>query len=246
MSFRPKNSVSYGRALLLWSLVFSVSFSALAFAPKSASCLLRQLDLLQNIRTGHVADPVRLASKISAKEKELEGLAFEGVIPWGPKKRDVVKRFLIEKAGMSFMAQKQPIYSTAQKLGKAEVDVNDILWSQIRCRNMSQDGKYSVVSNAKAIKDGTLDISVLPTIRVWRDTEGRIWTLDHRRLAAVKLSGVIEKITVEFVDEALVKAQQFKFDSHNDGKSLFVWLDEKGATEDLAIVLVNKKKVGGK
>jgi hypothetical protein len=245
MSFRPKINLSYGRLLLLWSLVFSISLSALGFSPQAPSCLIRQLDLLQNIKSGHLASPIKLAEELAAKEKQLTGLAYEGVIPWSPKKRDIGKRFLIEKFGMTFLAQKQPIFDVAQPLGKMEVSIDEIRWSQIHCRNMSQDGVHTVIQNAKDIKSGKLDISVLPVIKVWRDTEGRIWTLDHRRLAAIKLSGVIDKMTVEFVDATVVKQQQFKFGSLNEGRSLFIWIDDKDAAEDLAIVLVNKK-AGGK
>lgn len=242
MTVRPRLNISYGRFLLLWSLFFSLSLNA--FALKSASCLIRQLDILQNVKSGHILSPVKLANQLAEKERELQGLAFEGVIPWTPKKRDIGKRFLIEKFGMTSLAQKQPLFDVTQQLGKAEVSVDDILWSQIHCRNMSQDGVHTVIQNAKDIKSGKLDISILPTIKVWRDTEGRIWTLDHRRLAAIKLSGVIEKVPVEFVDASVVKAQQFKFGSLNQGHSLFIWIDDKDAGE-LAIVLVNKK-AGGK
>lgn len=226
--------------LFLW-LLLSLSFSLYAKGPQKPSCLLQNLTLLANLKTGHLArHPEKYTDLIAKKNKELEGLAYEGIIPWGPKKRDAIKRFMIEKFGMDKWAQDLPAFDKNQKLGKAVVDIDEIHWSQINARNMSQDGKYTVIDNAKSFKAGTLKVEQLPAVRVWRDVQGRVWTLDHRRLAAMRLSGVIKNVPVEFVDEATVKAQQFKFGTHNDGASLFVWLDDVQKEGDLAIVLVNK------
>jgi hypothetical protein len=85
------------------------------------------------------------------------------------------------------------------------------------CANISQDKKYSVVKN-----------------------EGRVWTLDYRRLAAMRLSGVVDKIEVEFVSEALVLEQKLKFSTQNSGRSILVHLDEDDAVEDLSIVITNE------
>ena len=193
--------------------------------------------LKENLKTGHIGDSEKYNSLLAQTEKEIDYLNHQGVISWGPKSRDAVKRFFIEKFNMGFMAQKRPPFDETQKLGKAEVNVTDIRFSQIRCRNSSQDGKYSVLGNAKSIQEGKLKVSDLPTIRVWRDTEGRIWTLDHRRLAAIRLSGSIDKVTVEFVDRAIVEAQKFKFDTLNEGRTMFVWLDDAKKETDLSVVI---------
>lgn len=174
-----------------------------------------------------------------AKEKELDGLNYAAVVPWVPRKRDAVHRFFIEKFNFK-NPNPMPVYDTAQQLGKQTVRLRDIRYSQANCRNMSQDKKYSVVANARSIKEGKLDIKVLPTIRVWRDTQGRIWTLDHRRLAAMHLSGAIDKLEVEFVSEALVKEQVFKFGTRNEGKTIFVYQDD--ADEKMSVVLMHKEE----
>ena len=236
MTLLPK--LKYG---VLLTLFLSLSFSLYAKGPQSTSCLIQNLALLQNLKSGHLAkNPDKFATVIAQKNKELDGLAYEGIVPWSPRKRDAVKRFMIEKFGMDNLSQELPAFDPTQKLGKSTIKIDDIRWSQVNARNVSQDGKYTVIGNAKAFKDGTLNVDKLPPIRVWRDTEGLIWTLDHRRLAAMKLSGVIDDVPVIFVDNATVKAQKFKFGTHNDGNSLFVWLDDKGLDDDLAIVLVNK------
>lgn len=241
MSTLPQISVPRWKIGILF--VFLLSWSlAWAKGPQPTSCLLKNLTLLQNLQTGHLASkPENFAAIIAKKNTELAGLDYDGIIPWHPKKRDAVKRFFIEKFGLNELGQELPVFDKTQKLGKADVDIMDIHWSQINARNMSQDGKYSVVGNAKAFKEGKLKVSDLPPIRVWRDATGKIWTLDHRRLAAMRLSGVIDQVPVEFVDEATVKAQQFKFGTLNGGKSLFVWMDGPGTEAELSIVISNEK-----
>lgn len=241
MSREQRHLISTWKLGMMFILLLSWSL-ALAKGPQPTSCLLRNLTLLQNLQTGHLAkQPEKFAELIAKKNAELSGLDYEGIIPWHPKKRDAVKRFFIEKFGMNELGQELPAFDKTQKLGKSEVDILDIHWSQINARNMSQDGKYSVVGNAKSFQEGKLKVSDLPAIRVWRDESGRIWTLDHRRLAAMRLSGVIDRVPVEFVDEATVKAQQFKFGTLNGGKSLFVWMDEPGTEAELSIVISNER-----
>jgi len=53
----------------------------------------------------------------------------------------------------------------------------------------NQTGGYTVLGNATALKDGMLLVSNLPLISVWQDSAGKIWTLDHRILAAFKEAG---------------------------------------------------------
>lgn len=191
------------------------------------------------MKTGHTLNlDKRLAATREIKREELEGLNFVDIVPWKPRKRDKVVRWVTSKTGTdAFMVATPPKYLKNQKLGEEVVNVDDIRWSQAQARNMSQDGKYSVIGNAKAIKDGKLDISILPTIKVFRDDAGRIWTLDHRRLAAIKLSGVIKKLKVEFVSEEIVKAQKFKFSTQNEGNSILIHLDGKADGGNLSVVV---------
>lgn len=229
----------------LWILLMGLSLQSFAkesFIPKKMT-LAQCFKLHKNLYTGNLPKKTpAVAQVMTKKEKELKGLNYVAVVPWKPQKRKMVERFLVEKFDANFLAQKLPTFDKTQKLGLSKLAVADIRWSQVACRNMSQDGKYSVVSNAHAIKNGTLDIKILPTIRVWRDDKGRVWTLDHRRLAAIKLSGAVKEIPVEFVSEEIVKAQKFKFGTLNDGKSIFIYQDEKGKKADLAVVLMDEVK----
>lgn len=226
------------RGAVIFFLLLSLSLSVQA---KKLS-ILQCFDLAKpNMDLGHIGPKNdRVANAIALKEKELEGLSYSGLVAWEPKKRQAVKRFLIEKGDMNFLANPLPAYDKSQKLGRATMSVQDIRWSQSMCRNSSQDKKYSVINNARALKEGTLKVDVLPKIRVWRDVEGRVWTLDHRRLAAMRLSGVIDKIEVEFVSEALVLEQRFKFSTQNSGKSILVHLDDGDTADDLSIVITNE------
>lgn len=226
---------------ILIALFVTLSQPGHSKEPYKKLSLLQCFKLQRSLKYGHI-EKLDSAAKgdIAATHSELRGLDYSGVVPWSPRKSEVVRRFAIEKLEMESLAAKMPVYDKTQKLGKTKVKVNDIRWSQMAANNVSQDGKYTVVGNAKAIKDGTLNITKLPTIRVWRDNQGRIWTLDHRRLAAIRLSGVIDEIEVEFVSEALVKEQKFKFSNRDEGRSIFLYLDEKDAKTDKAIVLSNE------
>lgn len=180
----------------------------------------------------------RLAASLQAKRQELEGLDFIGVVPWRPSRTGPVTRFITEKTGSDvFMTSLLPKYLPNQPLGKRTIKVRDIRWSQSQAANMSQDGKYTVVDNARALKAGTLNLNVLPVIRVWQDTQGRVWTLDHRRLAAIRMSGAFDEIPVEFVEESMVVAQKFKYSTRNEGNTILVHLDEKGSDGKMAIVV---------
>lgn len=223
------------RILGLILLLATTSTFAVSADKSLINCYFTQL----NMKTGHTLKmDSRLARSRELKREELEGLNFVGIVPWKPKKRDAVTRVITEKTGTNlFMRAWPPKYMKNQKLGEETVNVKDIFWSQAQARNTSQDKLYSVVGNARSIKEGTLDITKLPTIKVWRDETGKIWTLDHRRLAAVKLSGVIDKIKVEFVSEEIVKAQKFKFSTQNEGNSIMIYLDGKEDGGQLSVVV---------
>ena len=240
------SSVKYLNALRPGMLFLALIFICVpAQARDSKKISVKQcFDLVfPNLNLGHIGSKTsRVSRAIAQTEKELDGLSYSSVVAWEPKKRLAVKRFFIEKGKgkMDFLGQALPKYDQNQKLGKATMSIQDIRWSQSMCRNSSQDKKYSVINNAKAFKEGTLTVEKLPTIRVWRDTEGRVWTLDHRRLAAMRLSGVVDKIQVEFVAETMVKEQAFKFSTQNEGRSILVHIDDGETPDDLSIVLINE------
>ncbi|MBP3458390.1 MAG: hypothetical protein J6K58_04210 [Lachnospiraceae bacterium] len=59
------------------------------------------------------------------------------------------------------------------------IDVNSMQSS-----TKNQTGEHTVLGNAAAFKNATLQATDFPEIRIWQDADGKLWTLDHRRLAA--------------------------------------------------------------
>ncbi|EHH2451552.1 hypothetical protein J7X19_004456 [Vibrio vulnificus] len=80
-------------------------------------------------------------------------------------------------------------------------------------------GDYTVLGNAEALKNGTLKAEDLTTIKVWKDTEGNLWSLDHRRLAAFKESG-LDSIPVEWATAKEVKQQAWKMTTKTNGTTI--------------------------
>ena len=81
-------------------------------------------------------------------------------------------------------------------------------------------GDYTVLGNIDALKSGDLLPSQLGSpIKVWKDADGVIWSLDHRRLAAFKEAGISE-IPVEWATRAEVKNQAWKMSTKTDGLSI--------------------------
>ncbi|REF28251.1 RHS repeat-associated protein [Xenorhabdus cabanillasii] len=72
-----------------------------------------------------------------------------------------------------------------------EINPRKVRYMQSSISNSTGRGRYyTVLNNARDLRDGTLRPSDLRPIRIWKDTEGNRWTLDHRRLAAFKLAGL--------------------------------------------------------
>jgi len=99
-------------------------------------------------------------------------------------------------------------------------------------QDSSGDGVYTVLDNAIQLRDGVLKPQDLPTIRVWKDEQGRIWTLDHRRLAAYRIAGNLDSIPVQWVAPEIVERERFKFTTQSEGRTIRLNLGE-----GLAIVI---------
>ncbi len=87
-------------------------------------------------------------------------------------------------------------------------------------------GAYTVAGNAQALKKGTLKVTDLPPLTVWKDETGKIWSLDHRRLAAFELSGVVKEVPVKFVSKEEVLGDHYKFSNADGGRSIIIQLDD--------------------
>src|SRR5690606_7475766 len=98
-----------------------------------------------------------------------------------------------------------------------KLDPKKIHFMQSSIKNTT--GEYTVLGNAERLRLGTLKPEDLPAIRVWKDSSGKIWTLDHRRLAAFRLAGV-DEVPVQWASDAVVRSQMWKMTTRNGGTSV--------------------------
>ena len=96
------------------------------------------------------------------------------------------------------------------------VNPKDMHFMQSSIKNTT--GEFTVLENAKALENGSLNPEVLK-MDAWQDATGKIWTLDHRRLAAFKLSGLPEA-PVNWVTPTQVQSQMWKMSTKTGGTSI--------------------------
>ncbi|BFO08054.1 hypothetical protein GGER_05640 [Serratia rubidaea] len=90
---------------------------------------------------------------------------------------------------------------------------DDIHFMQSSINN--QTGEYTVLNNAAALKNGTLKPTDLPAIKIWQDSSGKLWTLDHQRLAAFKLSG-LKEVPVQWATEKEIAGQMWNITTRTE------------------------------
>lgn len=93
----------------------------------------------------------------------------------------------------------------------------------VRYASRKENGGYSVVENAQMLRQGLLVPEDIPTIFVWRDESGKVWTLNHRRLSAFVLAGNIIEIPVQWTNRKDVLSGHLdKFYPVSDGKTTYI------------------------
>jgi hypothetical protein len=102
--------------------------------------------------------------------------------------------------------------TTASKV----LNPKDIHFMQSSIKNAT--GDFTVLGNAEALRAGVLNPEVL-RINVWKDASGKIWTLDHRRLAAFRLSGLNE-VPINWVSPSQAQSQMWKMTTTNGGSAI--------------------------
>ncbi|ORM73410.1 hypothetical protein HA48_09855 [Pantoea wallisii] len=85
----------------------------------------------------------------------------------------------------------------------------------------NQTGEHTVLNNTAALKNGTLKPTDLSAIKIWQDSSGKLWTLDHRRRAAFKLSG-LKEIPVQCASEKEVAGKMWKMTTKTDEKIIIL------------------------
>jgi hypothetical protein len=135
----------------------------------------------------------------------VEGLTDAGVLVWG-----AYKYYKNYKAISPNYFKKAPVLND-------KLNPKDINYMQSSIKNKT--GDYTVLENIEGLKSGNLVPTDFPTIRIWKDVNGKIWTLDHRRLAAFKNSGVKE-IPVKWVSKDVVYSELWKMTTKTEGTSI--------------------------
>ena len=83
----------------------------------------------------------------------------------------------------------------------------------------NQTGEHTVLGNAEALKNGTLKVTDLPEIRIWQDSDGKLWTLDHRRLAAFRIAE-LDSVPFRWATDEEVAKQMWKMTTKTNGTSV--------------------------
>ncbi len=103
------------------------------------------------------------------------------------------------------------------KGGSKTVNPKDVNFMQSSIRN--QTGEHTVLGNAEALKNGTLQATDLPEIRIWQDADGKLWTLDHRRLAAFRIAG-LDSVPFRWATDEEIASQMWKMTTKTNGTSV--------------------------
>lgn len=83
----------------------------------------------------------------------------------------------------------------------------------------NQTGEYTVLGNAEALKSGALKATDLPEIRIWKDVDGKLWTLDHRRLAAYRIAE-LDRVPFKWASDEEIANQMWKMTTKTNGTSV--------------------------
>jgi len=175
--------------------------------------------ILENQNTNYANKSI-----ISRYKTILKGLHYHQVIKISEKffnedqKRIVTKPF--------------PRYRSSLKPLPQSIPIKKIHFMQNSIWTLFSNNQYNILTTARAIKNHQLNINTLPKISVWQDQQRRIWTLDHRRLAAIILAGNIKNAPVQWATAAEVNKKRYEYTTKNGGTSIILYL-----TQRLAVII---------
>ena len=101
--------------------------------------------------------------------------------------------------------------------GSNTVNPKDVNFMQSSIKN--QTGEHTVLGNAEALKSGAFKATDLPEIRIWQDADGKLWTLDHRRLAAFRMAE-LDSVPFRWATDEEVANQMWKMTTKTNGISI--------------------------
>ena len=99
------------------------------------------------------------------------------------------------------------------------LDPKIIHFTQDSISNYYRGKVYTVLENVTKLKLGIITVDDIPTIKVFKDKSGKIWTLDNRRLAAFRKAGV-SKIPIIWADDDDIQSIHKKLTTDNGGISI--------------------------
>gem|GEM_PF-6160464 len=120
------------------------------------------------------------------------------------------------------------------------LSVRRLLFMQDSASGLFTDRRYDVIDLAKDLKTGRVKTGDLPSIEVWQDTNGRIWTMSHRRTLAMIMAG-LDQVPVRWADESTVLQNRSQLTSTNGGKKITVWL-----ADNVGMVVKNDGSCGSR
>ena len=101
--------------------------------------------------------------------------------------------------------------------GSNTVNPKDVNFMQSSIKN--QTVEHTVLGNAEALKSGALKATDLPEIQIWQDADGKLWTLDHRRLAAFRMAE-LDSVPFRWATDEEVANQMWKMTTKTNGISI--------------------------
>jgi hypothetical protein len=143
---------------------------------------------------------------------KLAGLKYQHVFTADEAKLDeLLYDYNQDPLPASVLKDSRPSYLSIDKIRFMQRSIN--------FKSRAEKGGFEVLANAKKMKSGELQIQDLPPIHIWEDINGNIWTLNHRRLAAMHLSGVVKRVPVIWAkrEEIESESSEDKFWPLNNG-----------------------------
>lgn len=129
----------------------------------------------------------------------------------------------IQEDSLDYVDEKKSLDVENESIEENLINPKEVRFMQSSIKNKT--GEHTVLDNAEELKNGTLKPEDMPLIRLWKDEEGKIWTLDHRRLAAFRLAG-LESVPFVWATEEEVANQMWKMTTTTDGKTIRLKIDK--------------------
>ena len=120
-----------------------------------------------------------------------------------------------------------PRYQMPSKPEPKTVPINAIHFMQTSIWGVFTQSKYDVITTAHQLKDHSLLISQLPKLEIWQDQQHRIWTLDHRRLAAMTMARNVKNVPVIWASKQEVQQYRSRYTTTSQGKQILMYLTHR-------------------